>query len=710
MEPSGPMCGFSGILFSSENARDSYRPGIAGFRRAAGRVAHRGDTDHREQLLGKIWLNHFRLAFQDVASGIQPMFSDDGRHVIVFNGEVYNHLSLRDQIRERSGIRFRTRSDTETIIEGWKAFGAGFFERLEGEYAFVILAVDGKELIAHRDRFGVKPLFLFCAGVDTASFSDFAPAYDFRCQWIEFSSEIKGLGSGKRWNRDGLLRQFSGLYEPVRTPFEHVIQIPPGGVLNGRNRNGEVQCELTTFASPIRHSASGEVADAEDRFAELLRASVADRLLSDVELGVYLSGGVDSKVIAHELSRLLDTGLPMKSFTIGFSQAGYDETAEALRFAGHAGFLPHVISIDNEALNYSYPHAVQNSELVQPFTNGAAKWWLSLFAREHVNGVLTGDGADELLCGYPSYRYSNWWKSAVRGRGEADTVAGTLRLIEQKPLGSLCRDKLYISRFADHTRNPWLSGSSAAGTGQDFVDSLRVLGVPHPLFGQIRAITETILGQAAAHDWLQEQALSVQSWYYAGLESLQGQRENPRNSLLLWQNYFAKTHLPTLILNWVGDRMEMANTLEGRTPFLSDKLRRFVAELPDRLLVSGLRDKALLRRSYANRLTSDFAATPKKQFNAPFLDSGELAAAFGAENILAECGLNDELPLTRLEQRADETERLDPYLATHLRSVRQTALAAGIVNRTVVQAIGLERDPDFEKTYLDKAGPVSTAG
>ncbi len=701
------MCGFSGILFSSDQARDGYAPGLSGFRRAANRVAHRGDTDHRETLLAHAWLNHFRLAFQDVASGVQPMPSADGRHLILFNGEVYNHLALRGDIVAASGTAFRTRSDTETIIEGWKAFGRDFFDRLEGEYAFVILAVDGGELLAHRDRFGVKPLYLYCDGLDTQRFASFAAHFAFECGRIEFSSEIKGLGSRKAWSREGLLRQFAGLFEPVRTPFEHVIQVPPGGVLSCRRRRAGFACTLHTFPEPIRTRTTGRVDDAEETFAGLFRSSVSDRLLSDVELGVYLSGGVDSKVVAYELSRLANSGRPMKSFTVGFAQAGYDETGEALRYARHAGFDPHLVRIDDRALNYSYPHAVQHSELVQPFTNGAAKWWLSLFARRYVKGVLTGDGADELLCGYPSYRYANWWKFAMRGRGEAATVNETLRLLEKCPLGSLRRDRLYLSRFAAHSSNPWLAGSSAAGTGQDFIDSLRVLGVPHPLFGQLRAILATLLGPGPADDWLQAQAASIQSWTYAGLESLSGGRENPRNALLLWQNYFAKTHLPTLILNWVGDRMEMANTLEGRTPFLSNRLRRYVQGLPDRLLVSGLRDKVLLRRAYGPRLTSDFAATPKKQFNAPFLNSDRLIARFDGEAILAETGLNETLPLSRLQRLAEQRATADPFGATHLQSVHQTAIALSIVHRTIVRDEALTRDEALEQRYLGEGGPVA---
>ncbi|MBT8429257.1 MAG: asparagine synthase C-terminal domain-containing protein, partial [Gammaproteobacteria bacterium] len=152
--------------------------------------------------------------------------------------------------------------------------------------------------------------------------------------------------------------------------------------------------------------------------------------------------------------------------------------------------------------------------------------------------------------------------------------------------------------------------------------------------------------------------------------------------------------------------MEMANTLEGRTPFLSNQLRKYLATLPDRLMVSGLRDKVLLRRAYASRLTRDFAATPKKQFNAPFLDSARLAEDFDADDILMDTGLNGELPLHRLQTAAQKAGRDDPYLATHLRSAYQTALAASIVNRTLVQGRSLQRSDALEKAYLDKGGPV----
>ena len=698
------MCGYSGILFFTDSVQNNFNHKLSSFRNASRRIAHRGDQKRSEYLSDTIWLSHYRLAFQDLESGKQPMLSHDEKHVIIFNGEVYNHLELRSAICNKTRLNFKTRSDTETIIEGWKAFGSSFFEKLEGEYSFIILDVKGTELVAHRDRFGVKPLFLYADGIDTRKFSSYANEYNLQTNYLEFSSEIKGLTSSKTWCREGLLRQFTGLYEPICTPFKNVFQIPSGGFFQAKKNKNGFDCTLITTKAPIRASNKNKYSAAENTFANTFSSSVEDRLLSDVELGVYLSSGIDSKAVAYELGRLKSHQHPMKSFTVGFQESAYDETDEAVRFAKHVGLQPHVLIIDSNALNYSYPLAVQNSELIQPYTNGAAKWWLSLFARQYVKGVLTGDGADEILCGYPSYRYASWWKFIMRARGQAKTASDVLNLIQKNPLGSIDRDRLYLLKFSAHSNNPWLAGSSAAGTGQDFVDSIRIMGLPHPLFGQIKIITETLLGKTNAEEWLEEQAESVQSWFSAGFDNIN--LCDPQNTLLVWQNYFAKTHLPTLILNWVGDRMEMANTLEGRTPFLSDKMRQLVYKQPDNALISGLRDKVLLRRAYSKVFGQKFANIPKKQFNAPFLDSEKLIKEYKAESIFSDTGISEELTLTSLLRKADLLEKDSPYYATHLRAVHQTAISLSIVNKTIVMNEEIIRDTEFEEKYISSGGVI----
>lgn len=690
------MCGFSGVIFGNTTLLEAYKPGLNGFRTAARRVAHRGDTDQQEQLFSTLWLNHYRLAFQDVHSGAQPMVSADGKHVIVFNGEVYNHLKIRDAVGKTHNVNFKTRSDTETILEIWKCIGDELFDLLEGEYAFVICDLEGENLVAHRDRSGVKPLYFYLENIDSREFANYRRSYSFSSPRLEFSSEIKGIIAGKSWNRDGLLRQYVGLFEPICTPFEHIINIPAGGKLTAKNRNGQFRCILETSQRPVRQAVRGCDVVSNEQLREAFGQSVEARLLSDVELGVYLSGGIDSKAVAYELAKLKPDA-KIKSFTIGFTQEGYDETEEALNFSNYLGLKNYVVRIDDEALSYSYPLAVQTSELVQPFTNGAAKWWLSLFTRQYVQGVLTGDGADEIFCGYPSYRYANWWKAVMRSRGKMSSASDVLESLKKAPLGTYKRDGLYKAKFSSHAKNPWLSGSSAEGDGQDFVDSIEVLGIPHPLFGQIRAIAETLLGDDA-DSWLRSQAESMRSWFAAGFSIDENELCNPENALLLWQNYFYKAHLPTLILNWVGDRMEMANTLEGRTPFLSKHMVDLIFAQPDRALVHGLRDKVSLRRAYADMFPQRFAHTPKKQFNAPFIGSEELQAKFGTEAVFEEAGLANNDALQTLKRKIDS--ETDAYKATHFRASYQTAISLSIVNTCIVKGVDIEHDRRFEGRYL----------
>jgi asparagine synthase (glutamine-hydrolysing) len=730
------MCGFSGLAFadaallslSDLGARGGLgqRDPRARFLATAARLAHRGGDDEGAAALAHAWLAHHRLAFQDVSAGRQPFVSGDA--TIVFNGEIYNHLSLRDAVARSPARAFsgwRTRSDTETLLEGFLARGPALQDDLDGEYAFVVVEDDGRRIRGCRDAFGVKPLFLWLSGVDTAVFAEARSTYIVETPTFAFASEVKALPCPRRWNRDGALRQACGLFEPLRTPFEGIVALPAGGNFEARldEARGVFRIVVTLSERPVRASAAGRYRFAErdlpEEFASAFAGSVTDRLLSDVELGVYLSGGVDSKAVGHELGRhLAGAGRPaLKSFTIGFESAAFDETAEALSFARAQGFTPHSLAVSDDDLAYAYPIAVAHSENLQPYTNGAAKWWLSRFTREHVHGVLTGDGADELLCGYPSFRYCAWWKFALRARkGEgpgaqarADSaLKGALARLSGAPLGSSWRDDAYVRRFLADARDPWIAGSSSAGRGDDFLDSLALWGVAHPLFGQIRAIARAWMPNPdQAHTWLAAQGPSVRSWFLFG----HGEALDPtdaRNALLLWQNYFCKTHLPVQVLNWVGDRMEMANTLEGRTPFLSRRLRAFVESLSDGALVAGFTDKAVLRHAYTPRLGA-FARTPKKQFGAPFLDNARLLARFPASEALSSMGLDGEEVTYRLlnlastdssTAKAGSNDLSDAYERTHRAGALQTLVTAGIVDGAVVREQPLERDLPRERQVL----------
>lgn len=712
------MCGFSGQLIASGSL--SERLSERYFEQCAARLVHRGDTE-TVRFQGPIslasgplyWLIHHRLAFQDVAMGRQPMTSHSGDWIIVFNGEIYNHLHLRNTLPELRDHNWQTRSDTETLIEGFCALGEKFFKHLDGEYAFVLIRSDGAELWAHRDPSGVKPLFILLDDVETELFASHQERFTCTTDLISFASEIKGLARPKKFDRDGVLRQFTGLYEPIRTPFKNTIALCGGGVFHAVRRNAVFSVQLEPRAQAVRrHSlAEGDLEHWVQNFSDAFSQSVADRLLSDEPLGVYLSGGVDSRAVASQLARNADPRFGRHSFTVGFKAQGYDESAEARAFARECGFTNHLLVLDQKALSYSYPLAVEVSENIQPYTNGAAKWWLSRLTRQHVKGVLTGDGSDELLCGYPSFRYVKWWMHCMRARG------GRLQGLKDLPLGSIPRDTLYFQTFLKENADPWLSGSSAAGSGLDFVDSHSTWGLPHPLYGQIRSITSCLLGPQTA-DWLEAQAHSIQSWYRAGFDRAPD-LEDPAAALLLWQNYFFRTHLPVQVLNWVGDRMEMANTLEGRTPFLSKKMRELVHTLPDRMLVHGFKDKFILRHALSRWVNADFAKAPKKQFGAPFIDlPGHFSESATAE-ALHSVGLDSVAVLNRIEEKS---RRLQQVLATplsptpnpeavvqradalyenaHLGQVKQTLVSLAIVKHTLLDENRLLRDDILEKQIL----------
>lgn len=695
------MCGHSSFLFTGKSLwakNDSQNK----FLEAAHKISHRGHEKMRTKFFPNLYLAHFRLAFQDVLENTQPLLSSDGAWAIVFNGEIYNYRELRKKLECESSYDFSTQGDTEVILAGFLTYGVKIQEMLEGEYSFSIFRTDGSECFAFRDPCGVKPFFIAAEGVSTDLFACAQEHYKFKTPILQFSSEIKGLAAEKKWNRPGVLRQAVGLYEPIRTPFENIIALPANSYLHAKRQGSYFNVRLHLKAESVRSSArgSGIHSSIYSDFANCLHDSVKERTVSDVELGVYLSGGIDSKVVAYELAQLTKLqkkSHKLKSFTIGFQDAQYDESQNATAFAKQLNFDPHLIKVTNKDLQYAYPLAVYFSENVQPYTNGAAKWWLSLFTSQHVRGVLTGDGADELLGGYPSFRYANWWKFAMRAR-DGKNIFDKLK---RNALGSVWRDSVYQKKFMNHAQNPWLSGSSHAGTGEDFLQSLSLWGVAHPLFGEIKAIACALLGAEEGMEFLSQQKESVASWFAFGLEPSEEFLTDSENALLLWQNYFFKTHLPVQVLNWVGDRMEMANTLEGRTPFLSSKMRNFVYALPDFMLVRGFEEKSILRMSYKNAIQQE-AFTPKKQFNAPFLyPQNDPEWIEQIEQAVCRTGLLDKKYVSALLAQSVEPDGANfSYAQTYRQSALQTLASFAILDKSLVGCQVPTRDLDYEQQVL----------
>jgi asparagine synthase (glutamine-hydrolysing) len=662
------MCGFLGAYEST--GRKWLPDELSRFRASFQRLAHRGNTSHGERTdFPGAALFHHRLAFRDLTEGKQPLTDVFGRATILYNGELYDFRRLREELKDR--FEFRTTCDTEVILAAYLELGGEkFLERLDGEFAFVILDHRESKLVAARDPFGVKPLFWTSAAVSSSpSLRTHAPKYQLGLgRELYFASEMKGLPVKLEWDPRGLDRLFLTLHEEMHTSFRNVYALAPGSLLTAKREKGEWRALIERKARKQRKAKSGlDFETSANELRELLGCAVRDKLDSDVPLGAYLSGGIDSRIAAFEMGR---AGAKIETFTVGFEGADYDETQDVRKFlAAYPNLKGRALRTKNKALEYSYPHAVYASELVQPYTNGSAKWWLSRFARRYVRGVLTGDGADELFCGYPSYRYLAWWRFHQRHPSEARAA-----LFERRVAGG---DK------------PWEKGLSSRPDGQDLLASERVLGWAHPLFAQIE-------GSGA---------------YWAGnrLPELLAREKNELLSyvamdrdgspLTRWQNYFLHTHFPAHVLNWVGDRMEMANTLEGRPIFLSNGTRRFFRDLPDHFLVRGMRDKAVLRRAYSRELGA-FSATPKKQFNAPFLLDGDLGRHYLSGKALLHTGLIDPALVTKADARRREAptalERsfADIFL--------QNCLVAQMLDQYLVRGQPPSRDLAKEEKFLDE--------
>lgn len=658
------MCGFLGQVGAPLEALD-----LEQLRRASQRLSTRGNTGRGEWHDAQSALFHYRLAFRDLAGGLQPMADTANKRFLVFNGEIYRY----QDIRRRTPYNYATNSDTEVLHALWAERGEDMLSELDGEYAFAIWEPKIKRLLLGRDAFGVKPLFFQLESAPLLNFRSYQDTYSFTAQGpISFASEMKGLPGKKRWEREGFQRQFVGLYEEIHTPFQNIYQVPPGALLLADLREGIWHCEIKRKVAKKRSQA--RVSSAKDfgeramELKELIKSSVASRLDAEVQLGAYLSGGVDSRAIAQEM---LATGYEFPSFTVGFSDSDYDESAAVRAFvASRPGIKAHLLRTTSEALDYAYSHAIYASEIIQPYTNGSAKWWLSKFARREVRGVLTGDGADELFCGYQSYRYLNWWD-----------------FFRRQP--SSHRKSAYAKHLGVAAEKPWEAGLSTALDGSDLSLSELTWGWAHPLFGQIQFLANNLLGSESGSSWLRAQAPALRSY---SSEQADG------SALLHWQNYFMHTHFPTHVLNWVGDRMEMANTLEGRPPFLSRAILDFMRAQPDASFLRGFRDKAILRKALQGEL-KEFASAPKKQFNAPFLLDSPLAKKMLAISRAEQVGLISATAITSAIQGV--RQQVNPLLRSWSQIFLQNVIVTHMLDEMLVQGHEPTRDLAWEDQFID---------
>ncbi|TVR41755.1 MAG: asparagine synthase (glutamine-hydrolyzing) [Cryomorphaceae bacterium] len=557
------MCGIAGIFNYSQpiSAGDEDR-----LLKAVEKIAHRGPDFRQVRAYGKLCLGHARLSILDTsAASNQPMQTEDGRYAIVFNGEIYNFKSLRSDL-EKLGHYFTTTGDTEVLLKAWAQWGPGCLERLNGFFAFAVYDSQLETMWLARDRMGIKPLY-----------------YNLQPDIICFGSEMsvfKVLGVNPELDVDALHLFFQLTYIPAPyTALKGVQKLMPGEFLTVRDRKVEKQ---PYFDLQKRTASADSYESAVENVRQLLDESVRMRLVSDVPLGTFLSGGIDSSIVSYIASQHLSG---INTFSVGFDDHAYlDESACAAQVAGHIGSTHHEIRVGKNEMEEA-AFAVLN-HLDEPFADSSsiAVYMLSKYTARHVKVILSGDGADELFGGYR--KHMALYRASQKS-------ASNLILKSAAPLLSL------------------LPGGSRSDKQGDFLRKLRKYsdGLRLPFrerYHQWLRWTD----EATVFSLLKEK--HHQALIFDQLPGLDLD-ENDFNSVLISDQLFL---LPNDMLAKV-DKMSMAHGLEVRTPFLDHHLVQYVNNLPSGYKLNASSGKLMLRNAFHSVLPAEVFNRPKKGFEVP---------------------------------------------------------------------------------------------
>lgn len=578
------MCGIAGIIkLDGQNLPETARAGVKLMTDA---MRKRGPDGEGQWLLGPICLGHRRLSIIDLAGGDQPMLDASGRYAIVFNGEIYNFLDLR-QLFQTKGYKFKTNSDTEVILAAYAFYGKDCVQYLEGMFAFALWDKKNKLLFCARDHFGKKPFYYSLQKGYFIFASELTALASINCPFVRFDFSLKPLS----------ICQYLA-YEYVPAPnsiYREVHVLEPAHYLPvkvGIDKGNLEPVRYWSLPYPENNDTSEEEICAHLR--ELMTRSVKMRMISDVPLGVFLSGGIDSTIVTGLMAQI--SGEPVQSFSIGFKEASYDESRYA-KIAANAYNTKHferILSAEDCALEL--PKVVSQMDTPMADASCAPTWLLSALAREHVTVCLGGDGADEFWAGYE--HYIGYYIAQIYNR----LPVWLRKNVIEKIVALLPESAGYINlRLAVNT---FLKGAASP-------DWLRVQTM-------LTSFTPGMQKEVLNAEWLNEN----------GLNMLQPENlfASTNEQYSFWQNdakpierafhvYIRQFMLDDILVK--VDRISMLHSLEVRAPFLDKKVAEFTAKLPVALKLHGFRRKYLLKKSFQKLLPPEILHRNKRGFQIP---------------------------------------------------------------------------------------------
>jgi asparagine synthase (glutamine-hydrolysing) len=572
------MCGIAGILEFDKDTRAS----AAALRAMCIAITHRGPDDDGFYTDGTVGIGMRRLSIVDVAGGHQPISNEDGTLWIVFNGEIYNHLALREQLIA-SGHRYVTNSDTETIVHLFEHYGTDCVQHLRGMFAFAIWNRNTRTLFIARDRLGIKPLY-----------------YKLTRERLLFGSEIKAVlahgGIRPQFNRAALPEYLAfGYLSGEESFYDGIRKLLPGHTMT-ITPDGEADIRQYWDLDASKPHESRDESYYVRTYRELIEGAVNSHLMSDVPLGVFLSGGVDSSAVAALMTKIRQE--PVETFSVGYTEQTYSELPFARAVSKHIQSTHHEVLVGEEDFFGALPHLIWHEDEPIAWPSSVSLYFVARLARERVTVVLTGEGADETLAGYSRYAFT--LKNASMDRTYRSAVPSFLRraLRNQVATSSLLSAKL--RRKLEHTFLAKDGDSWASFYFDNFFSAFSEAEQDGLLTSEFRR--ELQPGTAYKN--------VLDNWDHSSGEMLQR---------LLYTDI--KTYLVELLMK--QDNMSMAASIESRVPFLDHVLVEFATRIPREVQIQGLAGKTILKKAVTDLLPHEILYRPKLGFPTPW--SGWLA-------------------------------------------------------------------------------------